>query len=113
MATACQSERPSPVPDETRDNTLPIVGGACTYEPLAFRAVVDSVASNRAVLVQVLDSLPANAPTCLREGPPDRWWVPAPAEPIVSGDTIDVSGQVIVTGTCSPCSLTARRVTPR
>jgi hypothetical protein len=77
--------------------------------PVAFRGTVDSVGSDGRVLVQVLDTVPANLGLCLRsEGA--RWWVPSPppADSIGRGDTIEVSGQVIVTGTCAPCSVFSR-----
>jgi hypothetical protein len=77
---------------------------------VTFRGTVDSVRSDGWVLVRVMDSIPANLGLCLRnEGA--RWRVPAPRgdDPVGRGDTIEVSGEVILTGTCTPCSLSSRR----
>ncbi|HZD04396.1 MAG TPA: hypothetical protein VE173_05750, partial [Longimicrobiales bacterium] len=91
----------------------PLVGGPCTYEHLAFRATVDSMLADGALLVRP-DTTPAAGGLCdqVREAGGGRWRVPGPAtgpRP-TPGDTIEVVGDVIVTGTCVPCSTNTRVV---
>lgn len=107
---ACQGDGARPVPHDTIRDSVPLVGGACTYAPVAFRGIVDSVAPDGRVLVQVLDSVPGNLSLCLRSEDA-LWWVPSPRQEqgVSHGDTIEVSGEVIATGTCTPCSLSSRR----
>lgn len=114
LAACGTSDRPRPSGSDSTEDTTPMVGGACTYETVTFRAVVDSVLPGPRLLVQELDSVAANAALCrsVGEGSVARWLVPAPASgrAVGRGDTLEVTGQVIVTGTCSPCALQSRHL---
>lgn len=93
------------------DSSPPLVGGPCTYEHIGFRAVVDSVLTDGALLVRLDTTLTVRG-LCdqVREVGGGRWRVPGPAArpQATPGDSVEVGGDVIVTGTCVPCSVATR-----
>lgn len=112
LSGACESEQrggsdSAAVAGDTTPEP-PLVGGACSYQPLTFRATVDSVFGDGALLVRA-DSVPATAGAChlIRDEGLGRWRVPGPrsGESSEVGDTVEVAGEVIVMGTCTPCSV--------
>jgi len=112
-AASCEEEPPPPRVRQVEqagqnDDQQPVVGGACTYEPFEFRAVVDSSLSDGTLLVRPQDVVPIGG-RChlLRDAGDGRWRVLAQDGRIQasSGDSITVSGQVITLGTCTPCAL--------
>ena len=120
VLSACEKDRSRPISgsDASDSDTVPLVGGSCTYEDVAFRAAVDSVLAGRGLLiVEALDGLATEPNLCgsVTEGVGIRWIVPPPASGpgVRVGDVLDVEGQVLVTGTCTPCSLFSRRVEGR
>jgi hypothetical protein len=96
----------------------PVVGGACTYEDVTFRAVVDSVLRvGPALLVHALDTVDVAGDLCRSAGEDGvaRWRVPVPASgpEVRPGDTLEITGRVIATGTCTPCALRSRHIEVR
>lgn len=110
--TSCgQDRRADPGPGaDPEPGEEPVVGGPCSYEPLSFTVVVDSVLPNGDFLLDPVDSVPAAAGYCpLREAGNGLWRASASVvQRLVSGDTAVVEGEVIVTGTCTPCSIVVR-----
>lgn len=100
-----------PARDEAED--VPLTGGACSYEELSFRATVDSVLGDGSLLVRA-DSVPSLLESCgdVGEVGQDRWRVPAAggADSPARGDTVEIVGEVIVSGTCVPCAVATRRL---
>lgn len=93
----------------------PVVGGACAYEPFAFRATVDSALPDGALLVSALDAVPTGGRCHLLQDAGDGHWTVlqgAGTGTPARGDTIEISGEVIVTGTCTPCALGYRLASP-
>lgn len=86
----------------------PVVGGPCTYEPFEFRAAVDSALSDGTLLVSALDAVTTDGRCHLLQDAGEGHWRVLTrggnASP-TRGDTVDVSGEVITTGTCTPCAL--------
>lgn len=98
---------------EAEPDTVPLAGGACSYAPLAFTAIVDSVLANRDVILHAVDSVPAAARIChlLRDQGDGRWRATGSlAGRLVPGDTARVEGEVIESGTCTPCAIVTRSV---
>ncbi|MGD8601031.1 MAG: hypothetical protein PVF19_06770 [Gemmatimonadota bacterium] len=120
LLSGCDKDRSRPISgnDASDSDTVPLVGGSCTYEDVAFPAAVDSVLAGRGLLiVEALDSVATEPNLCgsVAEGVGIRWIVPPPASgpEVRVGDVLDVEGQVLVTGTCTPCSLRSRHVQGR
>jgi hypothetical protein len=94
-------------------HTPPLVGGACLYDRFVFRAAVDSVLPDGALLVRPDTGLTTRR-RCDRveEVRPGQWRAPRPVSgpAPVSGDSVEVAAEVIVTGTCVPCTANTRVV---
>lgn len=118
-AISCGQDRPSdarPDPDpEPERNEEPVAGGACSYRPLSFSVIVDSVLTSGDAILHAVDSIPRAAGFCpLREEGNGRWRASQSiVRRIVPGDTAVVEGEVIETGTCTPCSIVLRPVRER
>jgi hypothetical protein len=120
LLSACERDRSRPISggDASDSDTVPLVGGSCTYEDVAFRAAVDSMLTGRGLLiVEARDTVATEPNLCgsVTEGAGIRWIVPPPASgpEVRVGDVLDVEGQVLVTGTCTPCMLRSRHVQGR
>lgn len=103
--------------DERRADSTPVVGGSCSYERVEFTAIVDSLRPpNRDLIIHAIDSVPFRAGSChlLRDEGNGRWRILASAAGnLAPGDTALVGGEVIRTGTCTPCSLGVQAVRER
>jgi len=114
VSGGCRRER-SAVRGQTdpgrRADDGPVVGGPCTYAPVAFAGIVDSALGNRDVILHPVDSVPSAAGFChlLRDEGKGRWRVVGSLSTDVKrGDTVMVEASVIQTGTCTPCSIGTR-----
>jgi hypothetical protein len=110
--TADHPRNANPEPDPGEE---PVVGGPCTYRPLSFSVIVDSVLTSGDVILHAVDSIPQAAAHCpLRDEGNGRWRASqSVVQRVVSGDTAVVEGEVIETGTCTPCSIVVRPVRER
>lgn len=119
FAISCGQDRPDgslpdadPQPERTEQ---PVVGGACSYKPLSFTVIIDSVLTSGEVILHAVDSIPWVAGFCpLREEGNGRWRASQSiVRNVAQGDTAVVEGDVIESGTCAPCNVVIRPVGER